>query len=144
MSCRSRQRRRRHGMTGLTLVEVLAAVVILGFAVTPMLTMMREGLGAGRRVEALSRSLMLAEATYEQLKARIQSVRPPHGYGHDYGQLATAFPAPDSDFKLIVTDDQVSGVRSLRITVWRDEDGSWTIDDDELAVNLDMRVADRS
>ncbi len=135
---------RRRAEAGLTLVEVLAAVAILGVAVAPMLGMLTQGLGASRRVEGLSRSLVLAESKYEQLKSRTQSTVPPYGYGVNYNQGVTAFPAPDNVFKSTVTDDQAPALRTLRITVWCDENGSNTVDGGEIPVILDTRVADRT
>jgi prepilin-type N-terminal cleavage/methylation domain-containing protein len=135
---------RRRAETGLTLVEVLAAVAILGVAVTPIMGMLTRGLGASRRGEGLSRSLVLAESKYEQLKSRIQSTVPPYGYAVDYNQGVTAFPAPDNLYKSTVTDDRAAALRTLRITVWCDENGSNTVDGSEIPVVLTTRVADRT
>jgi prepilin-type N-terminal cleavage/methylation domain-containing protein len=132
------------GQRGLTLLEVLAAVAILGLALTPMLVLMRDGVVAGRRIESLSRTVILATSSYEELRARIQSTSPPWGYEHDYGQQATPFPPPDEEYRLHITDDRAAGLRTVRITVWHDENGSDSVDGDEVPVILDTRIADRS
>lgn len=133
----------RSSAAGLSLVEVLAAVAILGIAVTPMLGMLREGLVASRRVESLSRSLLLAESKYEELKARIQSPVPPYGYDVDYDQTAVALPPPDGEYRCTVVDDAAPALRTLAVTVWHDLDGDGLQDANEIAVSLDTRVADR-
>lgn len=144
MPFRIRADRSRRRETGLTLLEVLVAVGLLGLALTPMIGMMSRGLAATHRVESLSRSLMLAESAYEEVRARAQSTLAPFGFDRDYSRPATPFQPPDQDYVLEIVDDRKQEMRSLRITVWHDANGSRTVDEGEIPVVIDTQVTDRS
>jgi len=144
---------------GFTYLELLAGIMIMTIALTPILRIMPVGIQATRRVELLTRANFLASAKIEALRDQILSHNPALGFNHNYRQPVSsgkppACPAPDQKFKYTISDTFESGTQSkvkiLSVTVWCDRNENHKIDtyssayqEDEAYVTLDTKIAER-
>jgi len=148
--------RRRHGFTYL---ELLAGIMIMTIALTPILRMMPVGMMMTRRVELLTRANFLAMAKIDELREKNFSRNPALGFSRNYREPVPPakpppFPSPDEKFKFTVSDTFESGtgskVKIISVTVWFDENGNHNIDtyssayrEDEVNVALDTKFSQR-
>lgn len=130
-------------LTGLTFLEILAALLIMSIAFIPMMKLMTGGVERARGIDAITRSAFLAEGKMEEVRSLILGTDPSYGFSHNYTQSATAFPSPNGSFKYTVSDNAASNIKELNIDVWLDEDANSVFDDYEYGVTLDTKVADR-
>ena len=128
---------------GFTYLELLAAIVITAAALVPIMRVLPEGMTAATRVERLTRSALLAQNKMDAIRSQILGTNASYGFSKDYTESATAFPAPDDDYRYTVSDDQGADIKVLNVTVWFDEDGDGSQDADEESVSLDVKIADR-
>jgi prepilin-type N-terminal cleavage/methylation domain-containing protein len=128
---------------GFTYLELLAAIAIMALALLPIMRLLPEGMKAASRVERLTRSALLAQDKMDEVRSRVLSTNLIYGFNQDYNESATAFPAPDDDYKYTVTDNQAANIKTLNVTVWFDEDGDNVQGPDEESVGVDTKVADR-
>ncbi len=124
---------------GFTLLEVLAAIVILSVVLIPLTEMLPRTLILDSQLERETRAAFLAQQKLEGVKCRAM-----YNFNPDYDESATAFPFPDSTFKYTVSDDQGSEIREISVTVWYDEDDDNTVDDDEESIELNTKIAKRN
>ena len=123
---------------GFTLLEILAAIVILSIALIPMMEMLPAALVLDSQLEQKTRVTFLAQRKLEEVKCKAI-----YDFSPDYSESATAFPSPDVSFKYVLTDDQGTEIKEISVVVWYDEDGNDTIDSDEESIELDTKVAKR-
>jgi len=113
---------------GLTLVEVLFAVIILAVALIPMLTMFTtsERFNAGAR--KMSTAVNLAQGRLEELKNTpfrdIADVTP-----------ATPFPSPHAAYRYAVDVDQAGDLKTVTVAVYYREGET----DRQVALVMDRR-----
>ena len=124
---------------GFTFLEVLATIVILSIALIALMEMLPNALVLDGRMERETKAIFLAQRKMEGVKGKII-----YDFDPDYSESATAFPSPDATFKYTVSDDQGAEIKEIAVNVWYDKDGDDLIDDDEEAVELNTKIADRS
>ncbi|MFH1836900.1 MAG: prepilin-type N-terminal cleavage/methylation domain-containing protein [Candidatus Omnitrophota bacterium] len=128
---------------GFTLIEILATVAIIGIGIVPVMNILPEGMKSIRKVEYLTRSVMLAQQKMDEVRSLVLGTNAGYGYdkagGYDDTGTFTSF----TDYAYEVEDDQGADIRELSVTVWFDENGNSTLDAGEDSVKLDTKIAKR-
>ena len=121
---------------GLTLTEVVVASALLLIALVPILKALTSAQVSSAIIEQKTRSLMLAQAKLEDIKAR--SI---HSYNSLFAESDTSV---DGSYLYTVTDSgSASDLRQITVEVGYDLDGSSTLDAQEVDVTLSTLLAKR-
>jgi len=128
---------------GFTLIEVVAAVAVLALGLIVVLRLLPEGVRSARDVERSTRGVLLAQYKADEIRSQILGGNPGFDKPGGYGETGGGFP-DDPDYCYTVIDDQASGIKELSVTVWFDEDGDGTQDEDERSIQLDTKIANRA
>ena len=123
---------------GYTLLEVLLTISILSIALIPLMEMLPRALLLDAQLEREARIAFLAHQKLEEVK--IKSI---YDFDQDYTESATAFAAPDSQFKYTVSDDQGAEIKEAAVNVWYDENNNGSVDQDEEQIELNTKIARR-
>jgi Tfp pilus assembly protein PilV len=123
---------------GLTLIEVVAASVLLVVVMVPILKCLTLSHITSIKMEHKTRSLILAQAKLDQIRAR--SI-------YDYTNGGTSFtvsnlPLGDS-YLCNVTDDSVDPLKTILVKVGFDSNGDGTLSNDEVDSSLATLIARR-
>jgi hypothetical protein len=121
---------------GVTLVEVIMASALLVAMLVPTLKALTGAHVTAAIVEQKTRSLMLAQAKLDDIKAR--SV---YSYGDAFTETGTPV---DGSYLCNVVDNAVSAdLRQITVSVGYDLDGDSTLDAGEIEITLATLVARR-
>jgi hypothetical protein len=121
---------------GLTLTEVVVASALLLIVMVPILKALTSAQASAVIIEQKTRSLMLAQAKLEDIKAR--SI---YSYNSSFAESNTSV---DGAYLCMVTDSgAASDLRQITVEVGYDLDGSGTIQANEVDVTLSTLVAQR-
>jgi len=121
---------------GLTLTEVVVASALLLIAMVPILKALTSAQVSATIIEQKTRSLMLAQAKLEDIKAR--SI---YSYNSSFAETHTSF---DGSYLCTVTDSSsASDLRQITVDIGYDLDGSSTLDTQEIDVTLSTLLARR-
>jgi len=121
---------------GLTLTEVVVASALLLIAMVPILKALTSAQVSAAIIEQKTRSLMLAQAKLENIKAR--SI---YSYNSSFVETNTSF---EGSYLCTVTDSgSASDLRQITVEVGYDLDGSSTLEAQEVDVTLSTRLARR-
>lgn len=136
-------------LKGFTLIEVTGAIVIFSMLSALVMIVVAGSLMISKNTEIASRNIVLCSSKMDEVRAKILGRSTDLGYSFgwdvDYTQAATAFPAPDIDFKYTVADPDYPAalIRDIAVTVWYDKDGDGMLDSDENGMTLDTKVTKR-
>ncbi|MEM9700961.1 MAG: prepilin-type N-terminal cleavage/methylation domain-containing protein [Planctomycetota bacterium] len=141
-----RRRTSRPRRSGLTLLEVVAASVVLAIALAPALRIVRTALLAADRIDRQERCLMTATDRIEYLMSRgaadwAATEDPAHQHS------SAAVPGyPGLRLRDDVWDSPAVGgiqdrLANIEVTAWYDDDGDAALDADEPQVTLTTAVA---
>jgi Tfp pilus assembly protein PilV len=132
----NRQFKTTNRFIGLTLTEVVIASALLIIGLVPVLKGLTSAHLGTAIVERKSRSLILAQARLDEIKAR--SV---YDYSQSYAQ--TNLPL-DGSYLCNVTDETIdSNLRKIKVSVGYDLSNDSILDADEIDVTLATYVAKR-
>lgn len=121
---------------GFTLTEVVIASALLIIAMVPILKGLTSANLGTVIIERKSRSLILAQARLDEIKAR--SV---YNYGDTFAQANISI---DGSYLCNVDDSSISSnLRKITVSVGYDHDGNNTLDPNEIEVTLATCVAKR-
>ena len=121
---------------GLTFTEVVVASALLLIVMVPILKALTSAQVSAAIIEQKTRSLMLAQAKLEDIKAR--SI---YSYNSSFAESNTSV---DGAYLCTVTDSgPASDLRQITVEVGYDLDGSGTLDAQEVDVTLSTLVARR-
>jgi Tfp pilus assembly protein PilV len=121
---------------GLTLTEVVVASALLIIAMVPILKALTSAQVSAVIIEQKTRSLMLAQAKLEDIKAR--SI---YSYNSSFAKTNTSV---DGSYLCTVTDSgSASDIRQITVKVGYDLDGSGTLEAQEVDVTLSTLIAKR-
>lgn len=121
---------------GFTLTEVVIASALLIIAMVPILKGLTSAHAGTMIIERKSRSLILAQAKLDEIKAR--SV---YHYSDSFTETNTSL---DGSYLGSVTDVSAgSNLRTIMVSVGFDHDGDSILDSDEIEVTLSTYVAKR-
>lgn len=138
----SRLSARRDPCLGQTLLELIAATVLIGAALVPALKLMRDGMKVGRETETrnllaiycdgeLERQLALAGATWT-------SGTPTGDFAADgYANIRYSAQVSDSPADGGISDR----LMAISVTVWDDEDGDTILDASEPSVVMRSKTS---
>jgi len=121
---------------GLTLTEVIMASALLIVVMVPILKALTSAQVTTAIIEQKTRSLMLAQAKLEDIKAR--SI---YSYNSLFAETNTSV---DGSYLCTVTDSgSASDIRQITVEVGFDLDGSGTLEAQEVDVTLTTLIARR-
>ena len=127
-------RRRRSG--GFTLTEVIVTSSLLIIAIVPILKALTAAHLSSTIVERKTRSLVLAQAKLDDIKAR--SI---YNYSTSYSETNTVL---ETSYLCSATDTgSGSNIRTISVSVGYDTDGDSALDADEIEVTLTTYIANR-
>ncbi len=125
-----------HSRAGLTLTEVVIASALLIIGIVPILKGLTSANLGTVIIERKSRSLILAQAKFDEIKAR--SV---YNYSQSYTQ--TNLPLEGSYLCNIADESAGSNLRKITVSVGYDLDDDSILDSDEIEVTQATFVAKR-
>lgn len=140
---------RRKKSKGFTLLEVVAATVIVSMGLVPIMKVLPAALQVSSKIEVITKCTFLAEKEMERVRAELMA---------DYSNDPTSDPeqslptaADDRDLKYYYEislpdppwDDSDEAVNEIKVIVWFDKDNSESMDGDENRVILATKVANR-
>ena len=126
----------RHPNMGFTLTEVIVASALLIVAMVPILKALTTAQGMSTIIEHRTRSLILAQAKLDDIKAR--SI-----YNYD-GTFSETNASLDGSYLGNVVDSPVnSNLREITVMVGYDLNGDSNLSDDEIEVTLATYIARR-
>ena len=121
---------------GLTLTEVVMASALLLIVMVPILKALTSAQVSSAIIEQKTRSLVLAQARLENIKAR--SI---YSYNSSFAEINTSV---DGAYLCTVTDSgSASDIRQITVRVGYDLDGSGALEAEEVDVTLSTLVARR-
>ena len=128
--------RKNRACKGFTLAEVLVASLLLTIVMVPILKGLTSAHTLDVKVERRMRSLTLAEAKLEDIKAR--SI---YNYSIDFNDASSSL---EGAYLCRVVDSAVSSdLRTILLSVGYDENGNNLLDGDEVEVTLKTLLARR-
>lgn len=129
-NCRSKKR------AGFTLTEVVVASSLLIVAMVPILKGLTAAHLNSTRIERKTRSLTLAQAKLDDIKARTI-----YNYVSNYTEVNTAL---ETNYLCTVKDTAVgSDLRKIAVTVGFDTNGNGSLGAGETTVVLETQIAQR-
>ena len=129
-------RRGRRRNSGFTLVEVLAAVLLMAIALVPLLKALIGAQVVGTKAERTTQALVLAAKKIEEIRGAALT-----SFGTDF---STSPEVLATGYLCTVEDGQESStLKSIRVTVGYDVDGDGTLAAGEADAVLDTLIANR-
>lgn len=128
------QKSRRETRSGFTLVEVLAAMMLIALALVPVVKALAHAQVTGTRSQRATQSLFYAERVIEDVRAELLEA-----FTTDVTALSGALPG---GFVCVVSGANDGNLLKLvRVQVGFDEDRDGGLDSGEIVVTLDTKVA---
>ena len=133
-------RSRRH--SGQTLVELVAASLMLSVALVPGLRLLREGMKLSHKVETASIMSTLSASKLEQYMALAGATWDKTAASGSFASEGYA----NLRYSIVRSDDSVDGgipdeLMTITSTVWNDLDGDTTLDADEPDIVYSTKIA---
>jgi prepilin-type N-terminal cleavage/methylation domain-containing protein len=121
---------------GFTLTEVLTALVLLAFALLPVMKALISSQQTGTRSKRVTQAVFLADRKIEDIRAAALA-----SFATDFSVSSEALPG---GFACTVQDGQESAeLKSIRVLVGFDDDGDGVLDGNEIDVVLNTLIASR-
>lgn len=120
---------------GLTITEVAIASALLIIAIVPILKAMTSAHVSGTRIEYKTRSLALAQAKLDEIKARST-----YSYATSFTENDTSL---DGSYLCDVADDSADPLKTITVSVGCDLNDDNTLTADEIEVTLTTLIARR-
>ena len=131
--------KKRRLLTGFTLTEVVVASALLILAITPILRALTGAhLGTTTIIEHKTRSLTLAQAKLDEIKAR--SI---YDYTNGGSTFAESNTSLDGSYLCNVADDSGDPLKTITVSVGYDRNGDSTLAAGEIKVTLTTLLARR-
>ena len=125
-------------LAGLTLIEVVIASALLAAAIVPILRCLTIAHYSGATIEHKSRSLLLAQAKLDEIKAR--SIYNYTNGGSSFAETGTSLDGP---YLCNVTDNSDDRLKTITVSVGFDSDDSGGLAADEVNITLATLIARR-
>jgi prepilin-type N-terminal cleavage/methylation domain-containing protein len=123
---------------GFTLTEVIVASALLIIAMVPILRALTSAHASSTSIEHKTRSLTLAQAKLDEIKAR--SI---YDYTNGGSSFAESDTSVDVSYLCNVTDDSGDPLKTIAVSVGYDLNGDITLAADEIEVTLTTYLARR-
>ena len=131
----ARRRRISSRVSGFTLTEVVVASALLIIAIVPILKALTSAHVSTAFIERRTRSLTLAQAKLDEIKAR--SI---YNYSDTFTETDTSL---DGSYRCNVTDNSGDPLKTITVSVGYDVNGDSTLATDEIEVTLATLLARR-
>lgn len=125
-------------LTGFTLIEVLASIVLIAVALIPIMIIVSQIIENSLKSERLTKVIFLGESKIEEVKRDVIN-----DFSTSRDESATAFASPYDDYKYTVADDEGTDIKVIQVQVWYDGDGDSALGSGEESITLDAKIADR-
>jgi prepilin-type N-terminal cleavage/methylation domain-containing protein len=102
--------------TGFTLIELIAALVILSIALLPLLRWVPLSIQTHLKAERKTKAIFLAQGKLEELRTAIIN-----NFDQDYNLNPAAFNAPYQNFRYSIIDDLDSSLKTVLVKAWHIE-----------------------
>lgn len=103
---------------GLTLLEVILAVLIMTLGLTPIVRLAPTILRSKANTEQITESAFLATRKIEEVRGRVLDN---FGKEDGYGESNVSFPSPHSSYKYTITDDLDPVIKTISVSAWHVE-----------------------
>jgi prepilin-type N-terminal cleavage/methylation domain-containing protein len=123
---------------GLTLIEVVIAAALLAIVLVPILRSLTIAHASTVKVEHKSRSLILAQAKLEEIRAR--SIYDYTNGGNSFAESDTVL---DGSYLCNVTDDADDRLKTIAVSVGFDTNSNGSLSGDEVNITLTTLIARR-
>jgi len=123
---------------GLTLTEVVIASALLIVAMVPILKCLTIAHASATKIEHKTRSLILAQAKLDQIRAR--SIYNYTNGGASFAENSTSL---DGSYLCNVTDNSSDPLKTITVLVGFDSDGDDGLSPDEVNITLATLIARR-
>jgi len=134
----ARRRRISSRVSGFTLTEVVVASALLIIAIVPILKALTSAHVSTAIIEYKTRSLTLAQAKLDEIKAR--SI---YDYTNGGSSFAESNTSVDGSYRCNVTDNSGDPLKTIAVSVGYDLNGDFTLAADEIEVTLATYLAKR-
>jgi len=124
--------------TGFTITEVVVASALLIIAIVPILKALTSAHVSTAFIEYKTRSLTLAQAKLDEIKAR--SI---YNYTNGGASFAESNTSLDGPYLCNVTDNSGNPLKTITVSVGYDLNGDSTLAADEIEVTLTTYLASR-
>lgn len=121
-----------------TITEVVVASLLLGIAMVPILKALTSAHVSTAVIERRTRSLTLAQAKLDEIKAR--SIYNYTNSGSSFGEDSNSL---DGSYLCNVTDNEADPLKTITVSVGYDLNGDNTLASDEIQVTLATLIARR-
>jgi len=121
-----------------TLIEVLAAIILIAVALTPLMYILAQSLRLSVKEERLTKVIFLGTRKIEEAAADVS-----YNFTSSVSQGPEEF-SDYSGYKYTVSDDEDPDIKSISTTVWYDENDDNSVDSNEESLTLDTKVSNRS
>ena len=132
------QTRKIRKSAGLTITEVVVASALLLIAIVPILKALTSAHVSSTSIERKTRSLTLAQAKLDEIKAR--SIYDYTNSGSSFAENDTSL---DGSYLCDVADDSGNPLKTITVSVGFDIDGDSALATDEIEVTLSTLIARR-
>ncbi len=123
---------------GFTLIEVLAAIILIAAALIPIMIITTQIIEKSLKDEELTKVIFLAEGKIEDVKRGVVD-----SFATSATESTTAFDSPNDDYKYTVSDDGAASIKVIQGCVWYGENNDDTSGPGESNITLSTKVADR-
>ncbi len=123
---------------GFTLIEVLAAIVLIMLALIPIMVIVPRIIENSLNAQRLTTVIFLAESKMEEVKRDAIN-----NFSASRDEAVTGFSSPYTDYKYTITDNEGTEIKAIQVQAWHDEDADNALDAIEQSITLDTKVADR-
>ncbi|MFH1798123.1 MAG: type II secretion system protein [Candidatus Omnitrophota bacterium] len=123
---------------GFTLIEVLAAIVLIMLALIPIMVIVPQMIENSLNTQRLTTVIFLAEGKMEEVRRDAIN-----NFVSSQDKPVTAFALPYAEYKYTVTDNEGAGIKIIQIRAWHDKDADNTLDANEQSITIDSKIADR-
>lgn len=133
-----RKLKHRKNNSGLTLIEVVIASLLLAIAIVPILKCLSVANANTRKIEIKTQSLLLAQAKLDEIKTR--SI-------YDFTNNGNSFTANNislgNSYLCNITDDGGDPLKTVTVSVGFDSNGNNSLSSSEIEITLSTRLARR-
>lgn len=102
--------------TGFTLIELIAALVILSIALLPLLKWLPLSIQTQLKAERKTKAIFVAQGKIEELRTAILN-----NFDQDYNLDLSALNPPYQSFRYSITDNLDSDLKTISVKVWHIE-----------------------
>lgn len=109
---------------GMTLAEIILAVMVMALAIVPIMNMAPAILGTSADVEEMTDTTFLVTQKMEEVRGRVMNSFDSFGEGLNE---ASSFPAPYNDYSYTVSVDTDPNIKTILAEAWHNDSSGRTV-----------------